>query len=336
MKVIGIVFGGSSSEYSESIRATRILYRNALRKLESKYEFKYFLLTKSNKFANAEDSEGIIKKTLSKRYAPRDANYNRIISLSKVDVIYSTLMGTCGENGNIMGLADILKVPIIGCGILASALALDKQLSKILVNSVSIPVVDYISAKKNSNTVDLVNNIKRTIGFPCFIKPTNLGTCAFAFKANDAGEFIEKWNETIAGNNYSDTYLIERFIPNIEVRVFIYEDSHGKLHANDDYVTILRDGAIGSGGVLFDTLNNRLSESMRKRIIHYAKKIFKLFGMKDYARIDFFVDKSTNKIYFNEANTQPFIGSHAIEYMEKDGLSYSEFIHTMIQKNLRN
>lgn len=74
---------------------------------------------------------------------------------------------------------------------------------------------------------------------------------------------------------------------------------------------------------------------MRDKIRHYAVKIFKLFGMKDYSRIDFFVDTRTLKFYFNEANTQPFIGSSNIEYMQKDGISYASFLDTMIRRNLR-
>jgi len=334
MPTIGIVFGGASTEYRESIRAARTLYQNALIKLESHFRFRYFLLTKSNKFASAEFSEGIIKKNISKKHMPRDADYSRISSLSRVDVIYSTLMGTCGENGNIMGLADILDVPIIGCGILASALALDKRLSKVLVENASIPVVDYLFVDKHADAGSVIEKINKSIKFPCFIKPNNLGTCAYAFKAENASEFRRKWEDTVKDNSYSDEYLIEKFIPNIEVRVFIHQDSHGKLHANDKYVTTLRDGAIGSGGVLFDHLKNRFPADVRKQIIRYASKIFKLFGMKDYARIDFFVEKGTNNIYFNEANTQPHIGSHGIQLMEQDGFTYADFIEMMIHRNL--
>jgi D-alanine-D-alanine ligase len=265
---------------------------------------------------------------------PRDADYSRISSLARVDVIYSTLMGTCGENGNIMGLADILNVPIIGCGILASALALNKRLSKVLVENASIPVVDYLFVGKNADGNTVIEKINKSINFPCFVKPNNLGTCAYAFKAETASEFRRKWEETVSNNSYSDEYLIERFIPNIEVRVFLHQDSKGKLHANDKYVTTLREGAIGSGGVLFDHVRTKLPDSVRKQIVRYSLKIFKLFDMKDYARIDFFVETSTNAIYFNEANTQPHIGSRGIELMEQDGFTYADFIETMIHRNL--
>ena len=334
MPTVGIVFGGASTEYRESIRAARTLYQNALRKLGSRYRFKYYLLTRSNKFASAEFSEGIIKKTISKKSKPRDANYNRVSSLARVDVIYSTLMGTSGENGNVMGLADILDVPIIGCGILASALSLDKRLSKVLAESASIPVVEYLYVEKNADLRAIVDKINKTVEFPCFVKPNNLGTCAYAFKAENASEFKHKWEETVRSNSYSDGYLIEKFVPNIEVRVFLYQDLNGDFHVNDRYVTTLKDGAIGSGGVLFDHVKNKLPDSLRKRIVRYAMRIFKLFGMKDYARIDFFVEKSTHTIYFNEANTQPHIGYFGIQLMKEDGSSYAEFIDTMIQRNL--
>lgn len=334
MPTVGIVFGGASTEYRESIRAARTLYQYALKELGSKYRFRYFLLTKSNKFASAEFSEGIIKKTISKNHMARDANYDRISSLARVNVIYSTLMGTSGENGNIMGLADILNVPIIGCGILASALALDKRLSKVLVKNASIPIVNYLFVDKHADAHTVIDKINKTVKFPCFVKPNNLGTCAYAFKAENASEFRQKWEDTISNNSYSNEYLIEEFIPNIEVRIFLHQDSHGKLHANDKYVTTLRDDAIGNGGVLFDHLKNRLPDSLRKQLVRYAIKIFKLFGMKDYARIDFFVEVDTNSIYFNEANTQPHIGPHAIQLMEQDGGSYANFIETMIHRNL--
>ena len=334
MPTIGIVFGGASTEYRESIRAARTLYQNAIKHLENKYRFRYYLLTRSNKFANSEFSEGIIKKTISKKNMPRDADYDRISSLSRVNVIYSTLMGTSGENGNIMGLADILNVPIIGCGILASALSLDKKLSKILAESASIPVVKYLYVNKHSDTSSIIEKINKHIKFPCFVKPNNLCTCAYAFKANNASEFKHKWDETVNDNSYSDEYLIEQFIPNIEVRVFLYEDLNGKLHANDKYVTTLKDGAIGSGGVLFDHVKNKLPTPIRKQIIRYAVKLFNLFGMKDYARIDFFVETTSNSIYFNEANTQPHIGPSSIKFMEDDGLPYYDFIEIMIRRNL--
>lgn len=86
---------------------------------------------------------------------------------------------------------------------------------------------------------------------------------------------------------------------------------------------------------LFKHLDNDFPEKMRKKMCDYAVKLFRLLDMKDYARIDFFVQDDTDEIYFNEINTQPFIGSCNIEYMEREDLKYREFFDMMIRKNIK-
>lgn len=334
-KTVAIIFGGASSEHRESIKAARILYDQAIEyRLKNRYKFAYFYLSTDNQWASAYDSQRIIK---GKSYHGLGSySYNRLFDFQYVDVIYNTMMGTSGENGNIMGLADLLGIPMIGCPILASAVALDKHLSKVLVASLDIPVVNYLLVEKYRSLEEILPQISQQIKYPCFVKPTNMGTCSFVFKASDAGEFAKEWKKVIKKNYRSHQYLIETFIPNTEIRVFLYEDIKGHLIANDEYVTELKESALEEGGGLFLHRDNEFPPSLRKTVKSYAKQIFRLFNMKDYARIDFFIEKDTHQIYFNEANTQPFIGSYNIQLMAKDGLSYVEFLDTMIQKNLRD
>jgi D-alanine-D-alanine ligase len=329
--IIGIFFGGSSSEHSESIRAAKILYEHAIKnKLDTKYEFEYFYVDRNNKWAGPRQSFRILTNSQSEECD----RYDRILDLKNVDCIYSCCMGTFGENGNIQGLSDLLNIPIIGCGILASSLCLDKHLSKLLAERINIPTVEYLYVHRSDDVNELVGDIEEQIKFPCFVKPVNLGTCAYVFRANNAKEFISKWKDTIEKNFRSSTYLIEKFVPNREIRVFIYEDINGKLHTNDQYVTELREKALQNGGGLFDHLDNNCSDEVRAEIKKYATRLFRVFGMKDYARIDFFVDTRNNRVYFNESNTQPFLSSYNIKLMKKDGYSYSYFLDTMIRRNL--
>lgn len=323
---IGIVFGGSSPEHNETVRAARTLYRLAIRgELDQKYRFKYFYLSEKNLWASSKSSMKVLRKEEANEF-----QNHRIVELQNVDVIYSTLMGSCGENGNIMGLANLYRIPIIGCDILASALALDKHLSKIVAKSIGVPIVDGLHVYKDEDPQEII----RQIEFPCFVKPTNLGTCAYVFRADTQEEFLEKWNRVIKRNKYGDDYLIEKFIQNIEVRVFVHQDLYGNLKFNDEYNTVLIESALKEGGGLFDHVKNKFSKTVRNEIREYAEKIFKTFKMKDYARIDFFVENNTS-IYFNEANTQPFISKYNVELMERDGYTYGEFIDTMVQRNVR-
>lgn len=342
MTIIGIIFGGSSSEHRESIRATRLLYKN-ISSLFDKYEFDFFYLTQKNQWANKKVSESMVKGKLpidykfTKHFHQRYCDSSRILELKNVDVIYNTMMGDCGENGNIMGFADLVKVPMIGCGILASALCQNKYLAKILAEAMGISIVDYIYLDiNNDNIKNVIFDVKHKIGYPCFVKPDNLGTCSFVFKANNETELANKLLSTLKENFRSDKYLIEKYIDNTEVRVFVYQDKNDEIQYNDQYVTKLNMAKFDGDDVsLFKHVKNNFSSHIRKKISSDALRIFKVFGMKDYARIDFFVENNTNKIYFNEANTQPFIGGYNIELMKKDKMSYSDFFEMMIKRNIK-
>jgi D-alanine-D-alanine ligase len=329
---IGIVYGGNTSEHRETIRAAKILYEHAIKsKLDTKYNFEYFYLSRTNKWAGSKQSFRILLNGESEECD----GYDRMLELSQVDVVYNLMMGTSGECGNIQGLCDILDVPIIGCGISASSLALDKRLSKMLAERINIPTVDCIYIDRDDSINEILERVEKKIEFPCFVKPTNLGTCSFVFKANNIKEFIKKWKNAVNNNHRSSTYIIEKFIPNVEVRVFIHEDLDGKIHANDKYVTELKEKALQTGGGLFDHLDNNLSDETRRKIKEYAVKIFRTFGMKDYSRIDFFVDLRDHNIYFNESNTQPFLSTYNIKLMKRDGYTYAYFLDIMIRRNLR-
>ena len=335
--VVAIVFGGRSLEHDESINVARKVYHYAIKgKLERKYDFMYFYLTENNFWIDGREAE---KLATIKGYGPPKTKAFRRIpkSLLKCHVIYNTMMGTSGENGNIMGLADLLRVPIIGCDILASVVALDKHIAKRLVQSAGIPVVDYLYFDRTDNPKEMADMIDQKIKYPCFVKPTNLGTCYFIFKANDKSEFMKKWKETIKYNKLSSKYLIEKFVPNIEIRVFVFEDMKGNLQTNDLYATTLKEKALETGGVMFDHIDNSMSDSVRNKIKSYAIQIFKLFQMKDYGRIDFFVCSDQKKIYFNEANTQPFLSGYNFKLMQKqNGIDYPKFLDMMIEKNIKD
>jgi D-alanine-D-alanine ligase len=330
--LIAIVFGGSSSEHGQSIVATKCLYENAIKgELDTKYDFEYFYIGRDNKWAGPKQSFRVLLSGQSE-----DCHgFDRMTDLSRVSVVYNTMMGSAGETGDIMGVCNLLNVPIIGCGILASALSLDKRLSKLLAERIDVPTVPCLYVKYDDDVNSLVKDIEKKIKFPCFTKPTNLGTCAFIFRANNANEFIKKWNNVVKKNYRSSTYIIEKFIPNLETRVFVHQDINGKLCFNDEYVTELKEKALEIGGGLFDHRDNKFPEEIREQIKKYAGRIFKVFGMKDYCRIDFFVDINTHEIYFNECNTQPFQSTFNIKLMKRDGYTYAYFIDTMIRRNIK-
>lgn len=337
---VAIVFGGATLEHSESIRAARILLPY-LKKLRDKYKFRIYYVSRHNQWATQHASEQMIKSRL-----PIDNGFTRtfdevdngrLLELRQADAIYSTMMGTSGENGNIMGLADLVQTPMVGCGILASALCLDKVLAKRVAASAGVPVVEALLFNKTHSAERVVERVRKRIGFPCFFKPYNLGTCHFAARIDDQGDLVRNWKEAQRKNKFSDKYLVEKFIDNQEVRVFVYQDLTGELHCDDSYVTEINFRRLADNEVsdsLFRDVQNKFSDAVRRQIQQYAQQLFRLFGMKDYARIDFFVERGTHAVYFNEANTQPFITGHNLRTFKRNGLPFERFFDTMVQRNL--
>jgi len=145
---VAIVFGGRSSELRESVRATRILYHHALQQLAHRYRFEFFCIAQHNTWATAAASERIIvdarRMDSGVHIGAGEAHEpHRLVELAKADVLYATCMGSCGESGNVAGLADLLNVPLIGSDIMASALALDKRKGKIVAQHAGVPAAPY-------------------------------------------------------------------------------------------------------------------------------------------------------------------------------------------------
>lgn len=336
---VAIIFGGCSPEHNESIRAAQYLYQEVILPLLKKYIFGYFYLDRNNQWATEKESKNLIKGTIEdvKTFDPR-----RILDLQSANVIYNTMMGSCGENGNIMGLADLYRIPMIGCDITASSVCQDKNLTKILVKTLGIPIVDYFVVRRETSSDEIVSqHAEKKIGFPCFVKPTNLGTCAHVFRAENKEDLKKKWERVRIKNQESQEYLVEKYIPNIEVRILVMENGKGYLDTNDLYVTTLKEGALDrKSGALFDHQRNTLPREVRRKMCQYAKEIFRLIGMKDYARIDFFVkeekEDGSYKIYFNEVNTQPYLGSTNISLIKgQQGVTFAQLFEMFIRKNYR-
>lgn len=329
-----MLFGGDSNEHLESIRAIKLFVRLAAARLFEKYTFLFFYLSRKNKWATEQDSADIANGRIHPSYHDIEYDLNRMLDLKHVDMVYSACMGPTGESGDIMGLARLMAKPMIGCDILASALCLDKRLAKIVAQTAGSNIVDYICVHRKDPPVEVAQKVGLKIGYPCFLKPTNLGTCGFVFKIDNEQELIQKYTKACLQNLRSDEYLIEKYIDNVEVRLFCFEDLQGKLHTNDSYVTKLNLKFFKQGGDLFKQPENTLSSELRSNLQQTAKKLFRLFGMKDYARIDFFIEQGTQKVYFNEANTQPMLVFDGVTHLGECGLRYDEFFEMMIKRNM--
>ncbi len=238
-----------------------------------------------------------------------------------VDIAFPALHGANGEDGTIQGLFELLDVPYIGCGVPASAIAMDKVLTKELYTAAGIATTPFIYFSRsdwNKKREALLADMQAKLQGALFVKPPHLGSSIgiAKVKANDVATLEEKIDVAL---HYDDTVLIEEAVENVmDLTCAVLENSENELTASlvqeSAFQSDLFDFAgkyLNEGGAQLgkDEQNiiipARLSEEITNQIQTNAKTIFRLVGASGIARIDFLFDRKTEKLYANEVNPLP-------------------------------
>lgn len=250
-------------------------------------------------------------------------------------MVFPVLHGCNGEDGTIQGLFELAGIPYVGCGVLASAVGMDKIYAKIIFEKAGIPQADYLYFTRKEIYGDVegvVDKIEEKFSYPVFVKPSNAGSSVGVSKAHDKNELKEA---LIYAARYDRKVLIEEFINGREVECAVL--------GNDDPVASTV-GEIIPGNEFYDYkakyIDNTskikipadLPEETVEQIRNYAVKAFKALDCSGLARVDFFVHKETGKVYINEINTMPGFTSISMYPMlwEESGISYPELIEKLI------
>ena len=228
---IGLIFGGRSGEHEVSLASATSVMANLDRE---KYEVVPIGITKEGGWLlgteparlmaaeqhinHAEDTE---TETTTAVTLTGDPRLRRLIPLEgseqlqdngALDVIFPVLHGTYGEDGTLQGLLDMANVPYVGCGVLGSALGMDKEKMKMVLQAVGLPSVDYLVYRRNEwerSPTMIMDAIEQRLGYPCFVKPVNLGSSVGINKAHDRAELEHAIN---VAAEYDRKVIIERGI----------------------------------------------------------------------------------------------------------------------------
>ena len=243
-----------------------------------------------------------------------------------VDVFVPVLHGTFGEDGSIQGMFDIGGCAYVGCGVLASALGMNKRVTKIMASNAGVPIVPWLSCDRamldrdSSWVRDLPARVGDRFGWPAIVKPCNLGSSAGVTVAADGDELVAGVLKVF---EYDMEALIEPFIKNrLEVNVAVAgldepvaSITEMPLTAQASPLTFSekykRQGrksigtSQGMAGAMRVLDPQDLPAELRARAQHYATTVFSVLGCEGISRIDFLIDADTSDLYFNEINTQP-------------------------------
>ncbi len=257
--------------------------------------------------------------------------------LTSIDVFFPVLHGTFGEDGTIQGLLELADVAYVGAGVVGSAVGMDKGVFKDIMRANDIPVIESILVLRSELEKDMNSVIERAeaVGaYPLFTKPVNLGSSVGVTKCSSRADLGEGLMEAA---RYDRRILVERGAGNIreiEVSVLGNDDPRasvpGEVLPSREFYSYESKYVDGTSGLVIPA---QLPVNVADQVCEYAVRAFKAIDGAGMARVDFFVEKDSHRIYLNELNTIPGFTQISMypKLWEATGLSYANLIDRLIQ-----
>lgn len=350
---VGIVFGGRSGEHEVSLAsATSIMANLDSEKYEAipigiTKEGSWLLGTQPQQLLAAEQSanqttglEASTAVTLT-----GDPRLHRLIPIEQgedlgnqgaLDVIFPVLHGTYGEDGTLQGLLEMANVPYVGCGVLGSALGMDKEKMKMIFQRVGLPVGDYLVYRRGEwerAPEPVMDAIEQRLGCPCFVKPVNLGSSVGVNKAHDRAELQSAIDEAA---QYDRKIIIEQYINCRELECAVLGNDEpvvsvvGEIVSSNEFYDYRAKYIDGKSR---DIIPAGIPQSIAEEVRRQAVQAFLALDLSGLARVDFFLDRESSQVYINEVNTMP--GFTAISMYPRlwqaSGLSYAKLLDRLIE-----
>ena len=349
---VGVIFGGQSGEHEVSLVSAQGIM-NAMDK--EKYEIIPIGITKKGRWLTSGEPMKLLQPAPSVPPASGDAERaepetrellvrsrrdlvpgTREAGFPQVDVVFPVLHGPYGEDGTVQGLLELADIPYVGAGVLGSALGMDKIAMKGVFKSHGLPVVEYVAFKRKDwerSPETVMELVEKELGYPCFIKPANLGSSVGISKVHQRGELAPALE---LAARYDRRMLAERAVNAREIEVSVL--------GNDEPIASVP-GEIIPCREFYDYIAKYIDDrseliipadlpsEMTRRIQELAIAAFMAVDCAGMARVDFLLDKDTGDLYICELNTIP--GFTPISMYPKlwgaSGISYSELIDRLIE-----
>lgn len=323
---LGIIYGGNSTEHEVSINSAKSVC-DALDK--EKYDIYKIYIDKVGNW-----------------YKEDDRIDNVFAYLKSLDVIFPVLHGRYGEDGTIQGLFELLDIPYVGCRVTSSSLGMDKIYAKMIFNKVGIDTASDVFIKRvkdkyyyidsNFEEKELSLNeiavlVENKLSLPVFIKPSRSGSSVGINKAKTKEEVI-KYIEYASG--FDSKILIEESIIGRELEcailgnVLVEASPIGEILPNDEFYSYKAKYIDNSKTIIPNDIDKDITDKIKSTAI----KAYKALDCTGLSRVDFFLEKDTNRIILNEINTMPGFTEISMypKLWESTGLSYSELLDKLI------
>jgi D-alanine-D-alanine ligase len=343
---IGIIFGGRSVEHEVSLASASSVI-NALDK--EKYEVVPIGIASTGQWLSSGETLRLLKEKKSIDLEPEymlvpDPRKQSLVALGDsgstgetLDVIFPLIHGTYGEDGALQGLLELADIPYVGAGVLGSAVGMDKVIQKELLQQAHIPVspsVWFVYDIYKAQQGKKIAEIERKLRYPLFIKPANSGSSIGISKASSRNVLLTSIEQAA---QFDRKILVEQGVKNArEIECSVLGNDNpaasvlGEIIPSNEFYDY---DAKYVDGKTTEIIPAKLPKRIAKKIQTYALDAFRILDCAGMARVDFLVNRNTNRIVLNEINTLPGFTSISMypKLWQASGLSYSALLDKLIQ-----
>jgi D-alanine-D-alanine ligase len=342
---VGVLYGGRSGEHEISLRSAAAV----IAALDpGRYDVVPVAITKDGRWRTGIESLRLLEEAQRDLLpaaehgvevtAPSDPTRGALLPVAggapiTVDVVFPVLHGTYGEDGTVQGLLEMAGLPYVGAGVLASAVGMDKALMKAVFRDASLPVCRWLAVHPEREAADdLARRVGAELGFPCFVKPANLGSSVGISKVKSPADLAAA---VAAAAAYDPKIVIEEAIAAREFECGVIGNdapeasvvgelvpSHEFYDYDDKYVDE------GARAVIPAAIPAELSERMRA----LAVRAFQAVDGAGLARVDFFLEEPSGRVLVNEINTMPGFTRISMfpKLWEASGLAFGPLVDRLI------
>jgi D-alanine-D-alanine ligase len=332
-----VVFGGRSGEHEVSLASARAI----MEALDGRHEVVPVGVTRSGRWISSGDplrelETGKGEITATSGPPARADEKLPAATLGSVDVVFPALHGPYGEDGTIQGMLELAGIPYVGSGVLASSVGMDKLTMKKIFAHHGLPQVEWLGLTRKewrTHESSWLQEIETSLGYPCFVKPANLGSSVGINKATDAGELKRALAEA---SKLDRRLIVEAGVDAREIEVSVLGNEGAEVSVPGEIVVKKNEfydyEAKYSEGGMELLVPADISEETTAEIQRTARTAYGAIDAAGMARVDFFLERDTNRVLINEINTIPGFTPTSVysRLWAASGLPYKELLDRLI------
>ncbi|MDP2671569.1 MAG: D-alanine--D-alanine ligase family protein [bacterium] len=309
-KTVAVIFGGKSTEHEISLESGKSVVENLDKE---NFDVRAILIEKNGEWlVNGE------RTTIEK-------------ALEGVDIAFPVLHGSYGEDGTIQGLFEIYDLPYVGCGVIGSALGMDKELSKEVWKEIGLPVVKFVTVRKSHFDHEIEKKLDE-LRLPVFVKPSSLGSSIGIIKIKEKNELKKAIGEAFT---FGDKVVVEEAVEDIRELCISWigneKPSHslvGEARGENEFFDFEAKYIKSSE----PTIPAKIDPEIVEEIIDVSKKAFEVIELRGICRVDFLFDEGRRKLFVSEVNTMPGLTATSMcrRLWQATGLSYKDLLNKLV------